>query len=68
MFPATFAGQVNKWLLDNVGDSPLEVSMLQDGDFSNFVLNLLAEGYKVVGGRVQVADYGQTASMERQRK
>jgi hypothetical protein len=42
--------------------------MLQDGDFSNFVLNLLAEGYKVVGGRVQAADYGQTASMERQRK
>ena len=68
LFPLTFTGQVNKWLLNNVGDGPLEVSMLQEDDFSNFVLNLLAEGYKIVGGRVQEADYGQTASMERQRK
>ena len=66
-FPLTFLGQFNKWLLTNVGDGPIEASMLQNGDVENEILNLAAEFYKVIGGRVTEADYGKTASIERVR-
>ena len=67
-FPLTFLGQFNKWLLTNVGDGPIETSMLQNGDVENEILNLAAEFYKLVGGRVTEADYGKIASMERIRE
>jgi hypothetical protein len=67
-FPITFLGQANKWLLDNVGDGPLEVSMLQDGSVANALLNIAIENYKLTGGRVMEADYGRTASMEQVRR
>ena len=68
VFPMTFLGQFNKWLLDNVGDGPIETSMLQNGDVENELLNLIGEFYKLVGGRVAEADYGRTASIERVRE
>ena len=67
LFPLTFLGQFNKWMLTNVGDGPIEASMLQNGDVENEILNLAAEFYKVIGGRVTEADYGKTASIERVR-
>jgi hypothetical protein len=66
-FPITPSGQFNKFLLDRFGDSPLERSLMADGDTMNFLLNLSIETARTLGVRMDTADYDYAAAVDKPR-
>ena len=66
-FPITPSGQFNKFLLDRFGDSPLERSLMADGDTMNFLLNLAIETARTLGVRMDTADYDYAAAVDKPR-